>query len=101
MTSNKEMDEIEEVEEVKAVMENEAIDTSGTVQQCNTEIEATKQTVTAKKDEGKILQQICHVVPTSICTANLKKMRHIRCCHILKGVVGRCEGCGKDFQLMQ
>jgi len=56
VTSNKEMDESEEVEEVKAIMENEAIDTSVTVQQCNTEIEATKQTVTAKKNEVQLMQ---------------------------------------------
>jgi hypothetical protein len=39
----------------------------------------------------------CKIVPSVVQNQILQNMRHQRYCHILKGLVGKCDGCGENF----
>ena len=39
----------------------------------------------------------CQIVPSVVHNQVLRNMRHQRYCHILKGFVGKCDGCGQNF----
>jgi len=39
----------------------------------------------------------CQIVPSVVHKQVLRNMRHQRYCHILKGFVGKCDGCGQNF----
>jgi hypothetical protein len=39
----------------------------------------------------------CRIVPTIVPNQILRNVRHERACHILKGTVAKCEGCGQIF----
>jgi len=43
------------------------------------------------------LSNVCRVIPSSLSKANFHKMRHIRNCHVLRGIIGKCGCCGKQF----
>jgi hypothetical protein len=39
----------------------------------------------------------CQIVPSVVQNQILRNLRHQRYCHILKGLVGKCDGCGENF----
>jgi hypothetical protein len=39
----------------------------------------------------------CRIIPSIVPNQTLRNMRHERACHILKGTVAKCEGCGQIF----
>jgi hypothetical protein len=43
------------------------------------------------------IKLFCRLLPTPVCKKNLIQMRHERICHVLKGFIGKCEGCGEKF----
>ena len=45
------------------------------------------------------LSNVCRVIPSSLSKANFHKMRHIRNCHVLRGMIGKCGCCGKQFTM--
>jgi hypothetical protein len=36
------------------------------------------------------LSNVCQVIPSSLSKANFHKIRHIRNCHVLSGIIGKC-----------
>jgi len=46
-------------------------------------------------DEGSHVQ--CRIIPTIVPNQTLRNMRHEKICHMLNGVIGRCENCGETF----
>jgi hypothetical protein len=45
------------------------------------------------------LSNVCQVIPSSLSKANFHKMQHIWNCHVLRGIIGKCGCCGKQFTM--
>jgi len=40
---------------------------------------------------------LCRIIPKVVPDQTLRNMRHERICHMLKGVIAKCDGCNKTF----
>jgi hypothetical protein len=51
----------------------------------------------AIRDQTNSHKEFCILLPTPVCKRNLMQMTHIRTCHVYKGFIGKCAGCGKKI----
>jgi hypothetical protein len=55
---------------------------------------------TPMKKKGKETEEatsLCRIMPKVVPDQTLKNIRHKRICHMLKGVIAKCDGCNKTF----
>jgi len=50
-----------------------------------------------KGKEHEELNSLCRIIPKVVPDQTLRNMRHERICHMLKGVIAKCDGCNKSF----
>jgi hypothetical protein len=50
-----------------------------------------------KGKEHEDLKSLCRIIPKVVSDQTPRNMRHERICHMLKGVIAKCDGCNKSF----
>jgi hypothetical protein len=50
-----------------------------------------------RKAKDEELKSLCRIIPKVVPDQTLRNMRRERICHMLKGVIAKCDGCNKSF----
>lgn len=56
-----------------------------------------QECIFGKKTEHDNLNSLCRIIPSAVPDQTIRNIRHERYCHMLKGVVAKCDGCNQIF----